>query len=926
MKTTKNILAIIITFLSFNFQLFAQNVVEGTVNDVKTHTVLPFANVYVDGTTIGTQTDEKGQFSFSNLPTGPIKLVISYLGYETFHLDISIDPLKPIKTTINLTPIENVLSDVEVKAKRDKVWERTLKRFQEQFFGDSPNRSKCTILNAWAIDFENDEKNGALVATASRPIEIENRALGYKLFFDLKSFSISKSQIRLLGTNRFEELKPADEKEKKRWLSNRELTFNRSSRHFFRKLVTNQFDQSGYIIYKMDQNSDWWGTNVWDKDKSFYKPNNAISDNSQLFQLSINEHEKLLAAPNIFEVIHDKVYVTVPSQNVFEKHPVTRIKVIKPVVITDKGYLNNASAIEMIGYWASERIADMLPNDYLPENPEAAPKITKTKTPIQQVYVQTNKPSYATGEQIWFSAFVTEDTHHQLTSEPQPLYVQLFKPSGESTSEAVIFTQNGRGNGYLQILDTLSSGPYRLRAFTKAMRNTPPLIFEKEISILNPQQKTGVWWIANNKTSISEDTISMALNTSKTVFGPLEKVTVNLKSLLANNPAKTSLVVSVYDADRVIKNPQTLNISSYFTDKIAPQAAANTFQKEQALNFIGRAMNEKNRTFLGKHTVLFTFIDSVKTQTKLIETDENGRFELPNVDLDGVNMLVYQISNSKGKVVNDGEVLFEPLFPTAKLPVQKFEKIPLSEMTKSSEIAWEGRQIEGNVDGLNLQEVVISKKQDIKTDPNDVGIIKLHSEANYAINFDEKVPFTDIYNMIMQLPGVQIITDGSGVYGIRIRGIGTINNNEPMIVLDGMVMAASSNLNSLVSPLHVRRIEVLSGANATMYGMGAGNGVIAIYTRRFKEKYNPNSDAKTIMIEGYQKAETFPNPDFEKNPSQKSKERITLYWNPDIQTDTNGEATFSFFTSSRPANYKIVVEGMTSSGKVGHSEKIISVK
>ena len=916
-------LYLLLTFLTQRI-LFAQNVVEGTVIDVKTHTPLPFANIYFDGTTIGTQTDEKGYFSFSNLQPGPVKMVVSYLGYQTFHVDFIVDTAKPVKLAIDLVPIENMLSDVQVKAKRDKVWERQLRNFQDQFFGDSPNRSKCSILNAWAIDFENDEKTGALIATASRPIEIENRMLGYKLFFDLKSFSFSKVQMSLLGTNRFEELKPADEKERKRWIANRESTFNRGSRHFFRKLFKNEFDQAGYIIYKIDQQTDWWGTNVWDKNKPFYVANNAIGDNSKIVQLTVSATEKLLTSPNMFEVIQDRTYVTVPSQNVFDQHPVTRIKVIKPVVINDKGYVSNASALEMIGYWASERIADMLPKEYLPENPEAATKIEKMKIPVQQVYVQTNKPSYATGEQLWYSAFLTEDKRP--VSEPQPLYVQLFNPNGEAVGEAATYTQNGRGNGYLQVIDTLVSGPYRLRAFTKAMRNTPNLIFEKEITILNPQQKTGVWWIAKSKKEVVEDTILVQLKTAKNSFSPYERVNVGLSSLLGDNPIRGSFSVTVQDEDRIIKNPQSVNIASYFAGNVATPKPENSFSKERSLNFVGRAVNEKNRAFLGKHGILVTFIDSVKTQTKLLQTDENGRFELPDVDLDGVNMLVYQITTPKGKPVSDGEILFEPLFPTAKLPVIKYDKIPLLEMTKSSIVPWEGSQIFGN-SGINLQEVVVSneKTQANKPDPNDVGIVKLHSEANFSVNFNENVPYTSVYDMIMQLPGVQVLSDGAGGYVIRVRGIGTLNNNDPLILLDGMAMSGN-NVSAMVNPLTVRKIEMLSGANAAMYGMAAGNGVIAIYTRRFRERYNPNSDAKTILIEGYQKPESFPNPDFESNPAAKSKDRITLYWNPDIQTDNNGEAAFSFYAGGRTANYKIIVEGMTQSGKIGRVEKIISVR
>ncbi len=921
MKTIK--VYFLLTFLLIFSALQAQEIVEGTVNDVKTKAPLEFANVYFNGTTIGTQTDEKGYFKFTNPPVGAGKMVISYLGYQTFQFDVKIDPTKPLKLAIDLTPIENLLADVEIKSKRDKSWERTLKNFQEQFFGDSPNRGKCTIMNAWAIDFEND-KDGALVATASRPIEIENRALGFRIYFDLKNFTYSKSQVRVLGTNRFEELKPADEKERKRWISNREQTFNRGSRQFFRKLFMNQFDQAGYIIYRMEQNSDWWGTNVWDRDKSFYKPNNAVSENSQLFQLNVSAHEKLLA-PKMFEVIQDKVYVTVTSQNIFDRHPVTKIKVIRPVVVTDKGHINDASAIEMMGYWAAERVADMLPNEYLPENPDTTPAINAKKTmPVYQVYLQTNKPNYAAGEQIWFSAFLTED--QRPNTEPQPLYVQLFSPLGESVGEATVFTQNGRGNGYLQIIDTLSSGPYRLRAYTKFMLNTPNTIFEKEIAVLNSQQRTGVWWTTNQRKQVATDTISVALKTDKTIYSIREKITVDIQATLNDNPIRGSFSVAVQDIRKTIKSPQFLDMGSFFGEKPTAQNLDSKYPKEKNLNFVGRAWIEKQSRFLGNHNILFIFIDSTKTQTKLVTTDKNGRFELPDIDLEGLNMLVYQITDPKGKAEPNASIFFEPLFPSTKIPVMKFEKAPLADMTQTANVPWEGSQMMGSLDGINLQEVVVAEKQDIKTDPNSVGLIKLHSDATYAVNFDEKVPYTSIYDMVSQLPGVQVIGDGQGAMNILIRGIGTPNNPYAMVIVDGMTVP-NGTLSMVVNPLHIRRIEMISGAQASIYGMGAGNGVIAIYTRRFKEKYNPNSDAKTVLIEGYQAPKSFPSPNYERDGKKTGADnRISIYWNPDIQTDNNGNVSFSFFAADSPSTYKIIVEGMTASGKIGHTEKIIKIE
>ena len=77
------------------------------------------------------------------------------------------------------------------------------------------------------------------------------------------------------------------------------------------------------------------------------------------------------------------------------------------------------------------------------------------------------------------------------------------------------------------------------------------------------------------------------------------------------------------------------------------------------------------------------------------------------------------------------------------------------------------------------------------------------------------------------------ITSTSGSPGhegtVRIRGIGTINNNNPLYVIDGLPQSNASWLN----PNDIATVEVLKDASAqAIYGARAANGVILITTKR----------------------------------------------------------------------------------------------
>ena len=55
----------------------------GTVVDEKTGAPLPGANVYINNSSIGTTTNEKGTYTLPNLPIGNLEVVVSLLSYTS---------------------------------------------------------------------------------------------------------------------------------------------------------------------------------------------------------------------------------------------------------------------------------------------------------------------------------------------------------------------------------------------------------------------------------------------------------------------------------------------------------------------------------------------------------------------------------------------------------------------------------------------------------------------------------------------------------------------------------------------------------------------------------------------------------------------------------------------------------------------------
>lgn len=101
-------------------------------------------------------------------------------------------------------------------------------------------------------------------------------------------------------------------------------------------------------------------------------------------------------------------------------------------------------------------------------------------------------------------------------------------------------------------------------------------------------------------------------------------------------------------------------------------------------------------------------------------------------------------------------------------------------------------------------------------------------------------PATSLGNALQgTMPGVTVTAAVSGQPGsdaakIRIRGIGTLNNADPVIVIDGVITTVD-NLNN-INPDDVASMSVLKdAASASIYGSRAANGVILVTTKQGKK-------------------------------------------------------------------------------------------
>ncbi len=148
-----------------------------------------------------------------------------------------------------------------------------------------------------------------------------------------------------------------------------------------------------------------------------------------------------------------------------------------------------------------------------------------------------------------------------------------------------------------------------------------------------------------------------------------------------------------------------------------------------------------------------------------------------------------------------------------------------------------------------------------------------------------------------------------------------INGAKPMLLMLDGIYIDPPDIN-MVNVSDVETIEVLKYASASIYGVDGVGGALIITTKQSRglnSKDIASIGVLPIAPMGFYKAREFYSPKYD-NTTWVSKQkdlRSTVYWQPELKTDKDGNATFEYYNADGPGTYKIIIEGIDNDGNIG---------
>jgi hypothetical protein len=401
--------AILFNLFFVSVTVFSQRTIKGRVVNVTNGEPIPGSSVFINNSSRGVISDRLGQFELNDIPAGKHDLITSSIGYETSVFSFSTEQL-PLQVKIEMQIKVRELENVTVEPSVEEGWDKWGRVFTDNFIGNIPNAASCKIKNHKAIRFRFYKKSNRIIAYADEPIVLENKALGYNIKYQLEDFEVNfkSGAMMFAGYPFFEEM----DKNKKKWLRNREKAYYGSMMHFMRSLYQNSLGENGFEIRRMRREPNQEKERV----KKLYLPlkinagvkisGNTVSVNriDSLNKDSVDYYERILRQKDYTEVYDtslltadslvvqtdgnykmifftDYLYVTYKNEkedNAYllfhheDRSPFFQRSYIwlvnqNPFMIDASGTYYPPQEIFSMSYWGwEEKMSNMLPIDYLP--------------------------------------------------------------------------------------------------------------------------------------------------------------------------------------------------------------------------------------------------------------------------------------------------------------------------------------------------------------------------------------------------------------------------------------------------------------------------------------------------------------------------------------------------------------------------------
>ena len=514
--------------------------------------------------------------------------------------------------------------------------------------------------------------------------------------------------------------------------------------------------------------------------------------------------------------------------------------------------------------------------------------------PQERVYVHTDAEDYLQGDRIWLKAYLMDEVDHTPVDSTLYVYAELFDKNGKMARQVKLLRREGAFYGYLDIPEDLLSGAAYLRAYTRYMAAAPETAFTKRIVV-------GRDAVREPNPDHPDGSLSVRRRQHGFVLSYPGK---DLQYLLVLQGGVIRFLGSV-GKGRTLPLPDGIISDGPLDFLVVDRDGKVLARQEQTLD----RGEDRCRVPMTLDRAQYQAGDSVSLRVDPSALRTGEWLDL-SVSVTCRPLIVRHLPASITDYVLGRSLGFDytgALKGAIRLPV---EKEVTSILTGTVRTLILGRPVEEARIGLISPEAGMLDVQWSGPD----GRFRFE-----GLDYPEGRGYTSLYELLQEVPGI-FFRNGLP----HLRANASIYDDRPAaIAVDGFILSDMVYDESRRLPgggfdldfipmTEIARVDVFKTGQTVLWGSAGGGGGISITTKSGDSELSKFGSGPTVHQSvvplGYQRVADFERADAYCN-------RRTVYWNPLLLSDT-----VSFRLGDTPGTYLVVLEGVTSDGRLVHEE------
>ena len=366
---------------------------------------------------------------------------------------------------------------------------------------------------------------------------------------------------------------------------------------------------------------------------------------------------------------------------------------------------------------------------------------------------------------------------------------------------------------------------------------------------------------------------------------------------------------------------------------LANQFPEKKYSDEAFISINGIVMNDKNELLTSGRLNLYLEAEDSSTRNYEVPVDAAGKFRMDSLLFYGKAKFFYAYTDSKDKprpaiVHLDADPLQKIM---TGMPGNLMESVITRDINlaeSKEEVNTRYGYVKSRLDEIKeLERVTVyaianKKPIDAVNEKYTTGVFRSPGKVNLD-NINE--PAND-----KSMNGMDYVKNR--IQQIEIQGGGIVNRKN-FSLISGQKWAVGIFIDE--APASIIQLRLLRADDialvkfyeAGFVGVGSNfpGGALAVYTKERSNEDEKPDKLSFVEYKGYSISKEFYTPDYNNKEMKPplSDNRTTLYWNPDVYTDTETKSLkLNFFNNDFSKKFKVVLEGFDAAGKLVHLEKV----